>query len=143
MLWSGSMASTSGSPPTRNRPVGCRSGRESTTSWALPSQATNARVLAGSRISPWSWSQPGTAAGFVERDELVGAGGGDEYPVQAGHDDHAVHAGKAGGDAHDSSSGGVDLQQSAGAELGEEQPVRGRVDVGVVVPGRRRRQGQL
>ena len=50
------------------------------------------------------------AAGFVESDQLVGAGRGDEYPVQAGDDDHAVHAGQAGGDAHDSSSGGVDLQ---------------------------------
>ena len=83
------------------------------------------------------------AAGFVERDELVGAGRGGEYPVQAGHDDHAVHGRQPGGDAHDASTGGVDLQQPAGTELGQEQPVRGGVEVGVVEPGRRSGQGHL
>ena len=69
------------------------------------------------------------AGGFVGRDQLVGAGCGSEHSVQRGNDDDAVHVAQAGGDVHDALCGGGDLQQSACAELSQEQPVRAGVDI--------------
>ena len=56
-----------GVSPTGKWPAGCRLGMVSSTSWALPSQATYARLPAGSRIRLWSGSQPGTGARRVMR----------------------------------------------------------------------------
>jgi len=60
--------------------------------------------------------------------------------MQARHHDHAVHRRQIGDDADDLPGAGIELDQCAVTEMGDEQQVCARVDVGVIEAGRAARQ---
>jgi len=72
---------------------------------------------------------------LVQDQDLVAVGGGREYPMHVRDDQHTVHAGDLVDDPHDLVGGGVDLDDLAGAQVDDGQPVRGGINAGEVQPG--------